>query len=159
VHFGANMIGGEWGHNPLPWPKAEEIPGPPCYCRQHGCLETYVSGTGLARDHEMHTGVRRSAEEILVGVNQNDKDCLATWDRYRDRLARGLSHVINLLDPDVIVLGGGLSKVSRIYKEVPDLWASYVFSDTVETKLLPPVHGDASGVRGAAWLWSPQETS
>ena len=156
VVVGANAIAGEWGHNPLPWPAPEEIPGPPCYCGRLGCIETFLSGPGLAADHLRDTAQRLSPAEIVHGAGQGDKASVATLDRYMDRLARGLAAVINLIDPDAIVLGGGLSGIAALYERVPGLWTSYVFSDRVVTRLLPPVHGDSSGVRGAAWLWPPE---
>jgi len=149
---GPNAIAGEWGHNPLPWPKADELPGASCYCGQQGCIETWISGTGLARDHLAVTSVPLSGEQIVAQAEQGDAVCEATLQRYEDRMARSLAQIINVLDPDVIVLGGGLSNVSRWYDNVPKLWGKYVFSDHVATRLLAPVHGDSSGVRGAAWL-------
>jgi fructokinase len=146
VVTGANAIAGEWGHNPLPAPTAADLPHPECYCGRKGCIETYLSGPGLSRDHEQVTGERRAAEEIASFGNE-------TMSRYMERLARSLAGVINVLDPDVIVLGGGMSNVARLYTEVPRLWTRHVFSDHVATRLAPPVHGDSSGVRGAAWLW------
>jgi fructokinase len=154
---GANSIAGEWGHNPLPWPAPDEIPGPPCYCGRSGCIETFLSGPALAADHHRHTGHRLSAPEIAACATRGDLECCATLTRYLDRLARGLASVINLIDPDAIVLGGGLSGISALYEQVPILWRQYIFSDQVVTRLLPPVHGDSSGVRGAAWLWRPEE--
>lgn len=150
---GRNAIAGEWGHNPLPWPGDHERPGPACYCGRHGCLETWLSGPGLASDFLATSGRNLTAEAIAAGAQHGDTACLATLERYEDRLARGLSQVINVLDPDVIVLGGGLSNISRLYENVPRLWSRHVFSDHVATRLLPPVHGDSGGVRGAAWLW------
>jgi fructokinase len=152
VLTGPNAIAGEWGHNPLPWPTADELPGPACYCGQRGCLETWISGPGMARDLQHVSASALSAAEIARRAATGDADCLAALGRYEDRLARGLAHVINLLDPDVIVLGGGLSNIERLYTNVPRLWTRHVFSDTVCTRLLPPRYGDASGVRGAAWL-------
>ena len=156
---GANAIAGEWGHNPLPAPDADEVPGPPCYCGRSGCIETFLSGPGLAADHLRHAGphggAALSAPEIAAGARAGRDDCRATIARYVERLARALASVINLLDPDAIVLGGGLSSLDILYEEVPRRWGRYVFSDTVVTRLLPPLHGDASGVRGAAWLWPP----
>jgi fructokinase len=143
---GPNAIAGEWGHNPLPWPQDAERPGPACYCGRHGCIETFLSGPGLARDHG---GGLNAAEIAAVG----DAVSEAALARYEDRLARALATVINVIDPHVIVLGGGLSKLTRLYEAVPARWGRHVFSDRVETRLLPPQHGDASGVRGAAWLW------
>jgi len=149
---GPNAIAGEWGHNPLPWPADHERPGPRCYCGKRGCIETFLSGPGLARDYAPgDTSV--SAEQIVqlaVGGDSAALDCL---QRYEDRLARSLAGVINILDPEVIVLGGGLSQMQRLYQQVPLLLTRYVFSDVVNTRLLPPKHGDSSGVRGAAWLW------
>lgn len=149
---GPNAIAGEWGHNPLPWPKPEEWPGPECYCGRQGCIETFVSGTGLARDHALRTGRFLSGEEIAARA-ATDATCRESLTAHSERLARALASVINLLDPDAIVLGGGLSSLDSLYEEVPRLWAPWVFSDRVDTKLLRPQHGDSSGVRGAAWLW------
>jgi fructokinase len=154
---GANAIAGEWGHNQLPWPTPEELPGRPCYCGRAGCIETFLSGPALAADHHRHTGRQLAGYEIADLAERGDPDCLATLGRYADRLARGLAAVINLLDPDAIVLGGGLSSITALYRQVPALWSRYIFSDHVVTRLLPPVHGDSSGVRGAAWLWQPAE--
>jgi len=142
---GVNAIAGEWGHNPLPLPGPDDLPLPACYCGRAGCIETYLSGPGLARDHEKVTGERRAPEEVVL----HEK----TMARYEERLARSLAGVINVLDPDMIVLGGGMSNVGRLYTEVPRLWSRIVFSDRVATRLAPPVHGDSSGVRGAARLW------
>ncbi len=142
---GPNAIAGEWGHNPLPWPRIGEWPGPACYCGKHGCIETFLSGPGLARD-----AGGRSAEELAAATDVAAREALA---RHADRMARALASVLNLLDPDAIVLGGGLSNLPHLYEEVPRLWGRYAFSDGVDTPLLPPAHGDASGVRGAAWLW------
>jgi fructokinase len=153
VLTGPNAIAGEWGHNPLPWPRDEERPGPPCYCGQTGCIETFLSGPGLARDHEQATGLRLDAPDIVARAEAGEAAATATLERYAARMARALASVINVLDPDVIVLGGGLSNVARLYHRVPALWGRWVFSDRVETRLVPPAHGDASGVRGAAWLW------
>jgi len=149
VLLGRNAIAGEWGHNPLPLPGEADLPLPKCYCGRSGCIETYLSGPALERDHERLTGERRSAKEIA------DLDGQAL-DRYLERLARALAGVINLIDPDVIVLGGGMSNVPRLYSEVPRLWTRHVFSDHVATRLLRNVHGDSSGVRGAAWLWDEE---
>lgn len=151
---GANAIGGEWGHNPLPWPRADELPGPACYCGHHGCIETWLSGPGFERDFQAATGLALSAAAIVRAAEEGDAQAEAALRRYEDRMARALASVINLLDPDVIVLGGGMSNIVRLYRNVPTLWGQYVFSDRVDTRLLPPAHGDASGVRGAAWLWS-----
>ena len=146
---GPNAIAGEWGHNPLPWPQENELPGPQCYCGKQGCVETWLSGPGLARDH----GGEMQAKEIIQQAKQGEKEALATLERYYDRMARCLAQVINIVDPEVIVLGGGLSNVETLYNEVPRRLPRYVFSDTLKTQLKPPVHGDSSGVRGAAWLW------
>jgi fructokinase len=150
---GPNAVAGEWGHNPLPWPREGEWPGPPCYCGKTGCIEKFLSGPGLASDHERVTGTRAEAPELARRAAAGDAAAEATLGRYEDRMARALACVINVLDPDVIVLGGGMSKVERLYTTVPRRWAAYAFSDRVDTPLRPPVHGDASGVRGAAWLW------
>lgn len=150
---GANAIAGEWGHNPLPWPHPEELPGPPCYCGKSGCIETYLSGPGLARDFRAAGGRSISALEIGAQAESGDEYADAVLARYEDRLARGLASVINILDPDVIVVGGGLSNIKRLYTEVPRLWSQYVFSDTIATQLVQARFGDSSGVRGAAWLW------
>jgi fructokinase len=150
---GPNAIAGEWGHNPLPWPRDEERPGPACYCGLRGCIETFLSGPGMARDHCQVTGQSLTAAEIANNADQGDAACSATLERYEERLARALAGVINILDPDVVVLGGGLSNISRLYRNVPQLWGNYVFSDRVDTRLVQAKFGDASGVRGAAWLW------
>lgn len=150
---GANAIAGEWGHNPLPWPTDDERPGPLCYCGKNGCIETFLSGPGLARDHLAHAGTHLSGEHIAARAAAHDATCDATLKRYEQRLARALASAINVLDPDVIVLGGGLSNIDRLYATVPQLWGAWVFSDTVATRLVRNVHGDSSGVRGAAWLW------
>jgi fructokinase len=158
VMTGPNGIAGEWGHNPLPWPDAEDSPGPPCYCGQRGCIETFLSGPAMTRDHEQHTGARLSSQDIVAGANAHQKEALETLTRYEARMARALASVINLLDPDVIVLGGGMSNIDRVYERVPLLWREWVFSagahDVVRTRLVRAAHGDSSGVRGAAWLWS-----
>lgn len=158
ILVGVNAIAGEWGHNPLPWPAPDEIPGPLCYCGRSGCVESFLSGPAFAADHRRHSGASLSAPEIAERARSGDRECRASLKRYLHRLARGLASVINLLDPDAIVLGGGLSGISALYDQVPRLWTRYVFSDRVITRLLPPVHGAASGVRGAAWLWPPDET-
>jgi fructokinase len=152
---GANAIAGEWGHNPMPWPRPEwdEVPGPKGWDGRYGSIEAYCSGPGIAEDHARVTGEKRSAEQIVTGAAAGDEKCNATLARFEDRLARALSTIINVIDPDVIVAGGGVSRVPRIYKNVPALWDQWVFSDRIDTKLVPAVHGDSSGVRGAAWLW------
>jgi predicted NBD/HSP70 family sugar kinase len=151
---GANAIAGEWGHNPLPWPCDEERPGPACYCGQAGCIETWLSGPGLRQDLQRVSGMELPAQLIAERAANGDVACEAAMKRYEDRLARSLAHVINILDPDVIVLGGGLSNIKRLYDNVPQLWGRHVFSDAVATRLVPPRYGDSSGVRGAAWLWN-----
>ena len=153
VLVGRNAIGGEWGHNHLPWPRGEENPGPVCYCGREGCIEAFLSGPGLSNDFFAATGRRLSGAEIAAEAQVGEHAAVACFSRYEERMGRALAHVINIIDPDVIVLGGGLSKVGRLYENVPKHWGSYVFSDHVSTQLLPPRHGDASGVRGAAWLW------
>jgi fructokinase len=153
---GRNAIAGEWGHNQLPWMRDDERPGPACYCGLHGCIETILSGPGLARDHREATGRDLTAEQVAALASQGDPDAEQTLRRYEDRLARGLAHVINILDPDVVVLGGGLSNLDRLYANVPAIWHRWVFSDRVDTKLRKAKHGDSSGVRGAAWLWPPE---
>ncbi|MCB9989767.1 MAG: ROK family protein [Rhodospirillales bacterium] len=193
---GINGIGGEWGHNPLPYPKSfraakskglqlfkshnphgnddvlyggetgqdvtyftedenlSEWPGPFCYCGRHGCLETWISGPGFKNDYHRVTGKESSTHDIIAATQKGDAQAIAALDRYIDRLARGLAGMINILDPDIIVLGGGMSNVDALYKEVPKVWGKYIFSDTIDTPLVPPRYGDSSGVRGAAWLWN-----
>lgn len=185
AHRGINCIAGEWGHNPLPYPRVglrenaahfshfeaapmvtdklqdhyfgeletSEYPGPLCYCGRRGCLETWISGTGFKNDFKRVTGTEISTHDIIAQAQEGNKKAVAALARYTDRLARALAQVINSLDPDVIVLGGGMSNVNSLYKDVPAVWGQYVFSDTVKTPLLPARHGDSSGVRGAAWLW------
>jgi len=154
---GPNAVAGEWGHNPLPWPRPGEWPGTACYCGRLGCVETFLSGPGLTRDHREATGEELDAMTIAARAADGDAACEATLARYEERLARALATVVNLLDPDVVVLGGGLSNLSRLYAAVPGRWGSWVFSDRVDTALRPPKHGDSSGVRGAAWLWDAAE--
>jgi len=155
VVTGANAVAGEWGHNPLPAPRDTESPGPPCYCGRRGCIETFLSGPALAGDYAGSGGAGLTAQEIAARAAAGEALAAAVLERYEERLARALGSVINLLDPHVVVLGGGLSNIDRLYDRVPQLWAPYVFSDTVTTRLLRAVHGDSSGVRGAAWLWEP----
>jgi fructokinase len=150
---GPNAIAGAWGHNPLPWPKDAERPGAACFCGRSGCIETWLAGPGIERDHARMSGNSISAQDIVARASGADAACAATLERYEERLARALAHVINLLDPDVVVLGGGLSNIERLYANVPQRWGSWVFSDRVDTRLLRNMHGDSSGVRGAAWLW------
>ena len=156
VVTGANAIAGEWGHNPLPWPREGEWPGPACYCGRTGCIETFLSGPGFARDVTAGLSGLPVADpaDIVARAAAGDEAAEQCVRRYEDRMARALASVINVLDPDVIVLGGGLSNVDRLYVNVPPLWARYVFSDTVATRLVKAAHGDSSGVRGAAWLWN-----
>jgi fructokinase len=155
IIVGANAIAGEWGHNPLPWPRDDERPGRRCYCGRHGCIETFLSGPGFAAEFAESSGRRLSVPELVEAAARGDEAATAAFDRYEDRLARALATVINLVDPDAIVLGGGLSNLSRLYAEVPRRWIRYVFSDEVTTRLVQARHGDSSGVRGAAWLWPP----
>jgi len=161
VIAGHNAIAGEWGHNPLPWATPEERPGGRycrrCYCGQEGCIETFLCGPGLAADHLAVTGATLDPHDVVGGAESGDPACRASLARYAERLARGLASVINLLDPDAIVLGGGLSNIASLYDVVPRHWSRWTFSDQLDTKLVPPVHGDSSGVRGAAWLWTPDE--
>jgi fructokinase len=186
AHRGINSIGGEWGHNPLPYPRigiadssslyacfeshpdmkdkldsyfiADEVlgeyPGPLCYCGRRGCLETWISGTGFKNDYKRVTGVEMSTHDIIDATQTGEEKAVAALGRYMDRLARSLAQVINILDPDVIVLGGGMSNVQALYDEVPKIWGQYIFSDSVKTPLMAARHGDSSGVRGAAWLWN-----
>ena len=150
---GVNSIAGEWGHNPLPWPDASDAPARACYCGRSGCIETYLSGPGMTADHHAATGSRLQAAEIARLASAGDGAATATLARYRHRLARALASVINTVDPEVIVLGGGLSNIESLYRDVPALWREFVFSDTVLTRLVAPAHGASSGVRGAARLW------
>lgn len=150
---GSRGIGGEWGHNPLPWPASDELPGPRCWCGLSGCMETWVSGPGLAADYLRATGIDIAAEEIARLAAERDAAAQAALDRHATRLARGLAQVVNLLDPEVIVLGGGLSKMPHLYETLPALIAPYVFSDRRDVDMRPPQWGDTSGVRGAARLW------
>ncbi len=153
VLTGSNAVAGEWGHNTLPWPDAEETPGPPCYCGKRGCIEVFLSGPGLARDHTVSGGPASTAEEIASRARTGDEMAEAALARYERRMAKSLASVINVLDPGVIVLGGGCSNIERLYESVPRLWKGYAFSDEITTELRRNVHGDSSGVRGAAWLW------
>jgi fructokinase len=151
VITGANAIAGEWGHNALPWPDADEWPGPPCYCGRRGCIETFLSGSGLQNAAAGVPGL--TAREIAAAARQGDAAAGAAIETYSRRLAKALATVINILDPDVIVLGGGLSNIETLYTRVPELWSDWVFSDRVDTRIVRARHGDSSGVRGAAWLW------
>jgi fructokinase len=158
VVTGRNRIGGEWGHNPLPWPRDDERPGAACYCGKAGCVETFLSGSGLARSYRATTGVDTSAEEIARAAGQGEAAALASLELYRDRLARSLAVVVDIVDPDVVVLGGGLSNMESLYEDLPACVARYAFSDALDTRIVRAIHGDSSGVRGAAWLW-PQRQS
>ena len=153
VVVGANGIAGEWGHNPMPWPRQGEWPGPPCYCGRTGCIETFLSGPGLSRDFQRDAKQLLSAEDIVARAASGDLTATLCLDRYEDRFARALASVINVFDPEVIVLGGGLSNIDRLYTAIPGRWSAFVFSDVVATRLVRAQHGDSSGVRGAAWLW------
>ena len=160
VVTGPNGIAGEWGHNPLPWSTGDERPGPACYCGQRGCIETFLSGPGLQADDERRTGKRRTPSEIVAAASAGERTAQGALARYEERMARALASVINLLDPDVIVLGGGLSNIASLYEDVPRLWGPYIFAagsasspEPVRTRLVRARHGDSSGVRGAAWLW------
>ena len=153
VHSGSNGVAGEWGHNTLPWMRPEEFPGPACYCGRNGCIETWISGTGLEADYHRATGVQLKGPEIIARSSAGEKAALAALDRFEDRLTRALAQLINLLDPDAIVVGGGASQIPRIYQNVPPRLKEYVFGQEADTPILPAKHGDASGVRGAAWLW------
>ena len=157
AHVGGNAIGGEWGHIPLPWATGDEIPGPDCYCGKTGCMETWVSGTGLQNDFERATGERPKGAEIVARAEAGDAQAEAALLRYEDRLARGLAAIITVLDPDVIVLGGGMSNVERLYRSVPEKLPQWVFGGESATPIRRAKHGDSSGVRGAAWLWPPGE--
>jgi len=152
---GPNGIAGEWGHNPLPWADPRHDPALPCYCGKQGCIETYLSGPGFSQQHAILSDlIPIGAEQIIQAVAAGNPTAVTAFEHYADRLARSLACVINLLDPQVIVLGGGLSNITALYKEIPARWGAYVFSDRVNTLLKPALHGDASGVRGAAWLWN-----
>lgn len=156
--IGNNAIAGEWGHNPLPWPDENELPGAACYCGKKGCIETWLSGPGFARDYLAHssTDKKLTAKEINLLALEGDSTAQAALSRYERRLAKSLASIINVIDPDVIVLGGGMSNIESLYTNVPELWHDYVFSDHVNTRLVAPEHGDSSGVRGAAWLWGKE---
>ena len=153
VVVGANAIAGEWGHNPLPWPEPGEWPGSACYCGRTGCIETFLSGPGLTRDHEHAAGERLEPATIVARASTGDRAAVATLGRYHHRMARALASILNVVDPDVVVLGGGLSNMPGLSASVMKLWGEFVFSDSVTTTIVPAMHGDASGVRGAAWLW------
>jgi len=152
---GINGITGEWGHNPLPWPHDDERPGPPCYCGRYGCIETFLSGPGFSTQYQDIEGCQADPPAIVHMARQNDKRAAHALDRYAERLARALAAVINIIDPDVIVLGGGLSNIESLYEAVPKIWGEWIFSDIVQTRLARARHGASGGVRGAAWLWPP----
>jgi fructokinase len=151
---GPRNITGEWGHVPLPWMTAHEHPGPSCWCGLKGCIETFVSGPAIGMDHKQQTGEDFTAEQLHERALHGDQKALASQARHSSRLARGLAMITNIYDPEIIVLGGGLSQMPHLYQQLPDLIAPYLFSDDKTIRIVPPVHGDASGVRGAAWLWN-----
>jgi fructokinase len=153
---GANLIAGEWGHNPLPWPAPDEVPGPPCYCGKRGCIETYLSGPGLARDHRERTGDALTTREIVAAAEAGEEGARESLRLYHDRLGRGLASVIDVLDPDVVVLGGGMSNLPGLAEAARAAIAPYAFTDHLATRVVLNRHGDSSGVRGAAWLWPAQ---
>ena len=153
VHAGPNGVGGEWGHNPLPWPEPSELPGPPCFCGKHGCLERWLSGTGIALDYARATGEALTTREIAARWQAGDPAATANMQRFESRLARALATAVNLLDPDIIVIGGGVSRIDRIYTDLPALIQPWVFGGDFDTPIVPAAFGDSSGVRGAAWLW------
>lgn len=153
AHHGPNNSGGEWGHNPLPFPDVTEIAGRPCYCGRHGCMETWVSGRAFEAEYTRHTSEELKAREIIEKKRAGDRLCSLLWDRYVDRVARGLATVVNTLDPDVLVMGGGMSNVDELYEDLPPALAKRTFSTVFHTPIKRALHGDSSGVRGAAWLW------
>ncbi len=157
VHEGLHSVAGEWGHNSLPWPRSDEVPGPPCYCGKSGCIETWISGTGLGKDYERATGTPLSGKEVVEAADRGDGQAAAALRRLEDRIARGFASLVNVIDPDVIVVAGGLSQLSSIYRNVPPLLENYGFGGGIHTPIVPARHGDSSGVRGAAWLW-PKES-
>jgi fructokinase len=150
---GPRGIGGEWGHNPLPWPEPAEYPGPRCWCGRQGCMEAWVSGPALESDHARHTGEQLATEQVAARAAAGSREAQASLDRHASRLARGLAHVVNIFDPEAVVLGGGLSQLDHLYQVLPRLVAPHVFADCGQVVIKPPRWGDASGVRGAAWLW------
>jgi fructokinase len=157
LHDGPRSIAGEWGHNPLPWAKLDEYPGPSCWCGRKGCLETWVSGPGMTADHSRQTGKMQTAVEIAAEARSGDQAAIATLNRHADRLARGLAHIVNIVDPDILVLGGGLSQLPQLYEELPGLMAPHIFADQPSVAIKAPRWGDASGSRGAARLWDLPE--
>ncbi|HUA98394.1 MAG TPA: ROK family protein [Terracidiphilus sp.] len=156
VHEGLHGVAGEWGHNSLPWPRVDEVPGPACYCGKSGCIETWISGTGLGKDYERSTGTPLSGKEVVEAADRGDIQAAAAIRRLEDRIARGFASLINVIDPDVIVVGGGLSRLDSIYRNVPPLLENYGFGGGIHTPIVPARHGDSSGVRGAARLWPNQ---
>jgi fructokinase len=159
VHEGRHSVAGEWGHNSLPWPRIDEVPGPACYCGKSGCLETWISGTALGKDYERKTGTSLSGKEVAEAADRGDLQAAAAIQRLEDRIARGFASLVNVIDPDVIVVGGGLSRLGSIYRNVPPLLDRYGFGGGIHTPIVPAMHGDSSGVRGAAWLWSNAHTN
>ena len=157
VHEGRHSVAGEWGHNSLPWPRAGEFPGPACYCGKSGCIETWISGTALSKDYERATGSPLSGQQIAEAADRGDQQAAAAIQRLEDRIARGFASLVNVIDPDVIVIGGGLSQLAGIYRNVPPLLEKYGFGGGIHTPLVSALHGDSSGVRGAAWLWPQQK--
>ena len=157
VHNGRNGVAGEWGHSTLPWMRPDEYPGDPCYCGYRGCIETWISGTGLEADYKRMTGVARAGKDIVERMETGEAAAIACFERYEDRLTRSLANIVNILDPDVFVLGGGVSQVPRLYQNVPGRLKEYVFGREADTPVLVAKHGDSSGVRGAAWLWPLDE--
>ena len=153
VHNGRNGVAGEWGHTTLPWMRADEYPGPDCYCGFKGCIETWISGTGLEADYERAAKTRLKGKEIIARCEAGEAAAVASLERYEDRLTRSLAQMVNILDPDIIVLGGGVSQVPQLYQKVPQRLKEYVFGKEADTPVVVAKHGDASGVRGAAWLW------
>lgn len=152
VWQGRHAIAGEWGHNPLPWPTADELQVPPCWCGQTGCIETWLSGPGFARDHAHITGQTRAPEAVIEAMRQGDAQAVQSFERYLNRLARALAHMINLLDPDAVVLGGGMSNVPELYADITPRISQYTFTRPITTPVRPAKFGDSSGIRGAAWL-------
>lgn len=156
VHEGRHSVAGEWGHNSLPWPRIDEVPGPACYCGKSGCIETWISGTALGKDYERETGTPLSGKEVTEAADRGDVRAATAIRKLEDRIARGFASLVNVIDPDVIVIGGGLSQLQSIYRNVPPLLENYGFGGGIHTPIVPARHGDSSGVRGAAWLWPPR---
>ena len=157
VFSGQTGIAGEWGHNPLPWPDPSEYPGHPCYCGRQGCMERYVSGTAFAAEYASRTGYTLKGHEIVAAMRSGDAEAQATYQHYVRSLARGLAVIANVLDPNAFVLGGGMSNVDELYRDLPELMRPHVLSSELETPILKPLHGDSAGVRGAAWLWDDSD--